>query len=255
MPRIRSIKPEFWQDTRMAAQPALVRLVFVCLWSMADDEGRIEGDAASVWRFGSFREDSRDVANALASLISLRRVLAYEVDGNPYFQIVNWTKHQKVDKPSKSKFPSPPMGCEERPESSRILANPREGSGTDQGSGIRDQGSLETMSGKPDAAPAGKGTDRRRAELREQAAEVLAFLNKAVGARFQPVEANLRPIAARIGEFGVDTAKRVIVDRWGRWSTDEKMAEYLRPATLFAASNFANYAGQLPAIPQETDHA
>jgi hypothetical protein len=41
--------------------------------------------------------------------------------------------------------------------------------------------------------------------------------------------------------------RAVIDDRVKAWGRDEKMAEYLRPATLFAAANFANYLGNLGA--------
>lgn len=113
---------------------------------------------------------------------------------------------------------------------------------------------ITTKSGEPDVDPGdddGKqkplAAERRKAELREEAKAVLAFLNKATGSSFQPVDSNLRLIAARLDEYDAETARRVIADRWERWSTDAKMAEYLRPLTLFAAANFANYAGQLPA--------
>ena len=126
----------------MVSQPALVRLVFLCLWSMADDEGRLEADALAVWRFGSFREDSREVASALETLHGLSRVALYEVEGNPYIQVNNFTKHQRIDHPSKSKYPAYTNGCDllqersrEIRESSRILAPDLE-----QGSGSRDQG-------------------------------------------------------------------------------------------------------------------
>lgn len=87
----------------------------------------------------------------------------------------------------------------------------------------------------------------RTRRLNAQAVEALTFLNRATGSNFRAVEANVKLIRARIDEYGLSTAKRVIVDRWERWSDDDKMAEYLRPATLFAARNFAQYAGQLPA--------
>lgn len=146
MPRIRSIKPEFWQDSRMANQPALVRTVFLCLISMADDEGRLEGSALAVWRFGSFREDSREVASALEVLRGTGRVLLYEVEGNPYVQVANFTKHQRIDHPSKSKYPAYTNGSGLLAEDSRVLREdsrivaPDLDLDLDQGAGIKDQG-------------------------------------------------------------------------------------------------------------------
>ena len=139
----------------MAGQPALVRTVFLCTWSMADDEGRIEGDALAVWRFGSFREDSREVASALHSLRSIGRILIYEVAGNPYIQIVNFTKHQRIDHPSKSKYPEYSNGSDLLQEDSRGLL---EGSrklapDLDLGTGTKEQGSRNREQGGRAAKP------------------------------------------------------------------------------------------------------
>lgn len=123
-----------------------------------------------------------------------------------------------------------------------------------QGEGLKNIEPLRAMSGKPDADPPEvepKGERKRR--LNADAVAVLDFLNRATGSRFQPVEANLSMIRARLAEADIGTCKRVIANRWDAWADDPKMAEYLRPATLFAARNFANYAGQLPALNDESD--
>ncbi|MBK9406591.1 MAG: hypothetical protein IPN47_00820 [Gemmatimonadetes bacterium] len=41
MPRIRTIKPEFFSDEKLAPLPVLTRFVFLGLISMADDCGRV----------------------------------------------------------------------------------------------------------------------------------------------------------------------------------------------------------------------
>jgi uncharacterized phage protein (TIGR02220 family) len=116
----------------------------------------------------------------------------------------------------------------------------------------QNQEDLRSLSGKPDD---GRQSDEskaaRRKRLNADAVVVLDFLNRATGSRFQPVEANLGMIRARLAEADISTCKRVIAGRWEAWANDPKMSEYLRPATLFAARNFANYAGQLPAIEPE----
>jgi hypothetical protein len=50
----------------------------------------------------------------------------YEIDSSHYLEIINWLKHQKIDKPTKSRLPAF-VGA------SRTLANPREPSATDLG--------------------------------------------------------------------------------------------------------------------------
>jgi uncharacterized phage protein (TIGR02220 family) len=95
-----------------------------------------------------------------------------------------------------------------------------------------------TLSGKPDASPPINGS-------RAKAIELLEFLNMKTGKRFRPVDATLKPIAARLKEFELQELKSMISMKAREWGQDEKMSDYLRPMTLFAASNCANYVGQL----------
>ena len=153
MPRIRSIKPEFWQDQKLSRLPALTRLVYICLWSMADDEGRVEADAETVWHFGFPREDRGEVAKALRVLAESSRIVLYRgANGSECIAIPRWLSHQKIDKPSRSKIEAPPAFSADSPNPPRTLA---EDSTTDrdQGSGIRegikDQGSISSPSVTP----------------------------------------------------------------------------------------------------------
>ena len=126
-----------------------------------------------------------------------------------------------------------------------------QGQGQGQGQGLEKIEDLRSLSGKPDDPALVEQKAARRTRLNADAVVVLDFLNRATGSRFQPVEANLGMIRARLAEADVSTCKRVIAGRWEAWANDPKMSEYLRPATLFAARNFANYAGQLPVIASE----
>lgn len=109
MPRIRSVKPGFWQDQRLSRLPSLTRLTFLCLISMADDEGRIEGDAETVQHFGFPREDSKNVLGALKELSRLSRIVLYTSrEGQSFIAVVNFKRHQRIDKPKDSELPVPP---------------------------------------------------------------------------------------------------------------------------------------------------
>lgn len=123
MPRIRTVKPEFWTDTKLARLSALDRLVFLCLIGMADDEGRIEGDAETVWHFGFPRQSIEEVAAALRTLVAAARVVAYSAkDGTPLMALPNFTKHQRIDKPTRSRIEPPPDAASENPP--RALLEP-----------------------------------------------------------------------------------------------------------------------------------
>lgn len=89
-----------------------------------------------------------------------------------------------------------------------------------------------TLSGKPDA-------------VTHESQEAIEYLNRKTKRNFRCVKANTAPVSARIREgFTLDDVKAVIDRQVRLWLNDPKMNEYLRPATLFAAKNFASYAGQ-----------
>jgi hypothetical protein len=108
VPRIRTIKPELWQDEKLAALPPLPRLVFIGLISMADDAGRLVDNVKSIDGF-IFPETDDSAKESLGILARLSRVLRYTApNGQKCIQIVNWTRHQKVDHPNKYVLPAPP---------------------------------------------------------------------------------------------------------------------------------------------------
>jgi uncharacterized phage protein (TIGR02220 family) len=80
---------------------------------------------------------------------------------------------------------------------------------------------------------------------RQAAAKILVMLNEKTGRRFPPVDANLRVIEARMKEgFTEQQLRSVIAKKVRDWKGTDR-AMYLRPKTLFNATNFANYAGEL----------
>lgn len=94
-----------------------------------------------------YDDDAKDLMDGW--LLELEReacIDRYIADGATYIQIIEWSKHQKIDKPSPSKIPEP---SGQKPQIPETVANPREssrsfavgmeGNGRDQGSG-RDQG-------------------------------------------------------------------------------------------------------------------
>ena len=87
------------------------------------------------------------------------------------------------------------------------------------------------------------------------AVALLTFLNEKTGSKYQPVQANVKLIVGRLQEgFTEKQIRQVIANRCLAWADDPKMDEYLRPKTLFNATNFANYAGQLGKVTPEAAH-
>ncbi|TKI01602.1 conserved phage C-terminal domain-containing protein, partial [Martelella alba] len=76
----------------------------------------------------------------------------------------------------------------------------------------------------------------------DQAKQVLTHLNQTTGSRYQVSKSSLENIRARLGE-GFAVAELVLVVDYSveKWGSDLKMAEYLRPATLFQPTKFPGY--------------
>ena len=95
----------------------------------------------------------------------------------------------------------------------------------------------KALSGKPDV----NGHD-----YVAEAKGVLQYLNSSAGKKYRPVDSNLKLIVARL-KSGVTPLqlREVVFAKCKQWEKDEKMAEYLRPATLFNATKLEQYIGEL----------
>ena len=218
------------------------RLTFIQLWTLADDEGRLRGNSRMLASLlFPYDDDAKDLIDVwLLELEKESCIVRYKIGGDSYIQLCNWLIHQKIDKPSKSKIPA-------FDESSRILANPREVSSGDQGSRTKDQ--KEPLSGNPDDEDDEDPEDESGDEVQESDSvkEVLAHLNERTGKNFRMVESNARLIRSRLAEdVTVEQVKAVIDAKVKKWAKDKKMSGYLRPKTLFNATNFEQYLAELP---------
>ncbi|MGK9006587.1 conserved phage C-terminal domain-containing protein [Citrobacter europaeus] len=78
--------------------------------------------------------------------------------------------------------------------------------------------------------------------ITDLAISVLSHLNQTTGSRFQVCKTSLEHIRARLREgFTPEEMVMVIDYSKEKWGADIKMAEYLRPTTLFIPSNFPSY--------------
>jgi len=132
MARIRSIKPEFPQSESMGRISRDARLLFILIWTICDDSGITRGNSRMLASLlYPYDEDSRELIEGwIKELEKEECVVRYVVEGTHYLMVKKWKDHQKIDKPTPSKFPS-------FIESSRITREPsresREASTTDQG--------------------------------------------------------------------------------------------------------------------------
>jgi hypothetical protein len=111
MARIRSLKPDIWEDEKFGLLPAEARLLFIGLISQSDDEGYQRGNPAVI-KARVFPYDpytTQQVQAWLDDLQAAHLITQYgSKDGSQkYLRIDNWLKHQRVDSPRASKFPTP----------------------------------------------------------------------------------------------------------------------------------------------------
>jgi uncharacterized phage protein (TIGR02220 family) len=215
MARIRTIKPEFFTSEDIVALQPFARLLYIALWCEADREGRL------AWRPQTFKmrylpADSVDIGALCQELTGRELVQLY---GNGYAFIPGFASHQHVNpREAASKLPEPSF--------------------------TRNDASSTRKARVSDTQVGREG--KEGIEHASHASEILDHLNLKAGKAFKAVKSNLGLIAARLKEGAtVDECKAVVDAKVVEWSSDAKMRAYLRPETLFNASKFAQYVGDL----------
>ena len=144
--RIRTIKPEFWRSDDIAALSIEDRLLFIGLWSYVEDNGVGRDDPqliqCDLYPHDIFTEASVRVHGGLMRLSQQGLITRFEgPDGRRYLQINSWGKHQKINRPSKPRFPQyNAENCTLTEGSLSPHCTLTEGSLPEQGTGNREQG-------------------------------------------------------------------------------------------------------------------
>jgi uncharacterized phage protein (TIGR02220 family) len=218
--------------------------LFIHLLLCADDTGRFSGKNYTV-RTSCFPSQSVDpvkLENLLSELLDVDLIRMYHVEKDRYIFIPRFRQRLRY---LHSKFPPPPNEISDlelgKSDSRRSQDSP-----------------------KPDLSPSQVGgsevkrSEVKRSEVRttlsvsatpkpDAAVEVLQYLNTVTGSHFRNGDANIKYVKARLKEgYSVERLKEIALLKAEQWGKDEKMAEYLRPKTLFSKDNCAQYDGVLP---------
>lgn len=131
MARIRSIKPEFFTSDQVAECSPNARLAFIGIWVFADDSGIHPASNArlkmEVFPADSFDKDA--IGAMVQELNDAGLIESYMVNGESFWRVTGWDKHQKIDQPT-YKYPLPDghipskvrrMSGESSPTSSRTF--------------------------------------------------------------------------------------------------------------------------------------
>jgi hypothetical protein len=119
MPRIRTIQPNFAHSTTIMHLSRDARLLFIQLWTLADDAGRARASPAELAAqlYALDHDAPLLLPGWLGELEREGCIERYTVDDVDYLRVVNWRKHQKIDRPTPSRLPAAPR---------EPLASPRE---------------------------------------------------------------------------------------------------------------------------------
>lgn len=104
--RIRTIKPEFWKNEALAKLPEFTRLLAIALLNYCDDEGYFAANVALIrGELFPFSEDSVRIHGSLSELSKQGYLkLSQGDDGRTYGWIVNFVKHQRINRANESKI-------------------------------------------------------------------------------------------------------------------------------------------------------
>lgn len=106
MPRIRTIKPDFWKHEVLSELPEATHLLAAALLNYADDEGYFNANPALIKAECSpLREPSVSIQESLTHLSSVGYIrVGTAEDGRRYGKIVKFADHQRVNRPTGSKI-------------------------------------------------------------------------------------------------------------------------------------------------------
>lgn len=178
MARIRTIKPEFWDSPGVETLEPVWRLLYIAMWNWADDSGSGKAEARELMGFAFPRDEEMTLGEFRRGLGEVRRVFGvkfYTVGGRSFYSIPSWEKHQRIDKRSASRWPSPDDGIEYDPttntpvdlhvsETPRVPAESPPSVQRNSGAGTGEQGNRGTGDNPP-ASPSEPAAETVQGEL------------------------------------------------------------------------------------------
>jgi hypothetical protein len=103
------IDPDFWTDEKLGELSRDERLFFMGLISNSDDDGRGRANPKLLKStIFPYDEDITgvDVKEMLCRLVDKKIILLYTVEGQDFYYLKNFSKHQSISKPQPSKIPA-----------------------------------------------------------------------------------------------------------------------------------------------------
>lgn len=139
--RIRTIKPDFWLHEGLCNCSEFARLLAIALLNWADDEGYFMANPILIrGQVFPFLDDSKKIPGALLELSRVAYIqIGEDSQKRAVGRIVNFTKHQRVDKPK----PSEIKACSSFQDNSKIILGIIQDPSKEEGKGREEERELE----------------------------------------------------------------------------------------------------------------
>lgn len=245
MARMRSVKPEFWTDPDIADLSRDARLLYIGLWNLSDEWGRLRGDGRYLkGQLFAYDDDltAADIQRLVDELDKAGKVVKYEHDGRPYLFLPTLAKHQRLE-PDRvpSRLPAPPSADMSTPGdvSSEPRANESDTSTNDLAlSRQHVAGSMKQAAGKARATRAPTAAADRLAEAARLIAAACAIADADAFAVAETISRERRPRnlpglvrtlidTGDIGAFLADAQARAPCGRHNRWPCSQCRSEQI----------------------------
>jgi len=144
--RIRSIKPEFFEDEELAELTPHARLFFIGTWMMADKNGVLENRPkllqARIFPYESGA--TADVSRLIPTLVSGGYLASFDADGKSYLWIPTFHRHQRItgkEAQGGGRYPEPPNDLQPvKQRGNNGETSEKHPGAQEQGAGNREQG-------------------------------------------------------------------------------------------------------------------
>lgn len=177
MARIRTIKPEFWEDEKLAKLPVQARLLFIGTWNFADDNGVLLANPVLMKSHIFPYEDIgiSTISEWIDMLVENGMLIRTTYNGKGYLVIRKFLIHQKINRKSiRINVPLPVVlqVIDEYNKTHGVLTEPSLQE-REQGIGKRNDGTGMEEEMKEESAPVGRPIHRRRTRKGCAISEVL----------------------------------------------------------------------------------
>ena len=177
MARIRTIKPEFWEDEKLAKLPVNARLLFIGTWNFADDNGALLANPVLMKSHIFPYEDIgiSTISEWIDMLVENGMLIRTTYNGKDYLVIRKFLIHQKINRKSiRINIPLPVVlkVIDEYNKTHGVLTESSLQE-KEQGMGKRNYGTGMEEEMKEESAPVGRPIHRRRTRKGCAISEVL----------------------------------------------------------------------------------